>query len=98
MLTKQLKGTLPAALTLTGQGESVTFNVTYHNRRQSELLAELEKAKDPAELVLFLVESMESEYALTPEGIKQLEDDRPGMVLFLIDGFHKARRVGAEKN
>jgi hypothetical protein len=109
MLTRQRKGTIATLLTITGQGETVTFEVTYHNRRQSEVeatlnkaLAQLENADDPGDgipgVVLSMVESWDSEYPLTIEGIKEMEDDRPGILLGVIKGFHDARKVDKAKN
>lgn len=98
MLTKQLRGTLPATLTVNGQGESVVLPLTYHNRRQTELNKFIETTRDSREIVLYLVESWESEYDLSLDGLAALEDDRPGMILALIEGFHQARKVEAGKN
>jgi hypothetical protein len=98
MLTRQLKGTIPATLTVKGQGEEpITFNITFHNRRGSEVAQKLEETDVPSTL-LFLVESWEAEYPLTEEGIREMEDDRPGMLQAIFTAYGEARSVAKVKN
>ena len=114
MLTKQRKGTIATLLTIKGQGEEATFKVTYHNRRQSEVQAKLDEAlaamskpddqisdddrNGLANVVLFMVESWETEYEVSLVGIKEMEDDRPGLIAGILAGFHDARKVEKVKN
>lgn len=98
MLTRNRKETILTALTLIGQGESVTFNITYFNRKQSEVEAKLNDAGDVPDTILYMVQSWDSEYPLTPEGIMELEGDRPGTIMAVIEGFFAARKVQREKN
>lgn len=124
--------TIPHKLTVTGQGETNTLQLTYHNRKASELeekikglreaslkiqeqitelsnskakgfekkLEEL-RAKDepflPA-MVTFLVAEWDTDYSLGLEGIKELEDDRPGILQAIFQGYHRARQFALEKN
>jgi hypothetical protein len=99
MLTRAKKELIATTLTVKGQGETVTFNITFHNRKQSELEAEGEKEGATInKTLLYLVESWENEYPLTDEGIKEMEDDRPGITMAIIFAYHEARHVAKEKN
>jgi hypothetical protein len=109
-LKKIRKETLPSTLTVIGQGDSISFKITYHNRKQSEveavMNAPIPDGADPVEAmtsniekcILFVVESWDAEYELSPEGLRELEDDRPGMKVALIEGYHKARSMARAKN
>lgn len=101
MLRRVVNETIPATLAVKGQGESWQFDLTYHNRKQSQveaLMAEAGKAEKVVDLVLFLVKEWDADYPLTAEGVKDMEDDRPGMILAIIQGFHDARQVARAKN
>lgn len=107
MLTRKTPDTLATTLTINGQGESITLDVTYTNRTQEEIEAVLEKAlasdtKDMQfanrETLLFVVKSADMEYPLTHDGLKELERDRPGMIEAMFMGYHKSRRVELVKN
>lgn len=87
--------TLPATLTITGQGATDKIDVTYHNRKQSEVI---ERAQSGASLITYVVESWSLDFELTEEGVGELEDEYPGMVGILMEGFHQARRKAIEKN
>lgn len=89
---------LPATLTITGQGETSVFDVTYFNRKLTELQEKLEDADDATDAVIFIVKDWDCEYPLTKEGIMEMEDDRPGIVLAVMAGFHEARMVQKVKN
>lgn len=98
-LTRVRKDSFNVTLTLTGQGETVKINVTYFNRRKSELDAKLaETGNDGHQTLLYMIKEWDSEYPLTLEGIAELEDDRPGVIYGLIEGFHESRRMTKEKN
>lgn len=99
MLKRQRVETIPATLTIRGQGETVKFNVTYINIKSSELVAEVESPDfKVAETILKIVKDWECEYPLTSEGLQEMEDDRPGMLFSIIEGFHSARKVERVKN
>lgn len=89
--------TLPTTLTITGQGATDKMQVTYHNRKTSEVEAKLREGNLLA-VIPFLVESWDVDFALTEEGIAEYEDEYPGIVEILIAGFWKARRKELEKN
>lgn len=90
--------TIPATLTIIGQGSTDKLNVTYHNRKQSEITALLEGGASLGALIPFLVESWDTDFELTEEGVREFEDEYPGIVDILLTGFHRAHRKEAEKN
>lgn len=99
MLKRNKQLLIPSALTVKGQGETIQFNLTFHNRSSDELDAKLkEKGNTYGDTILFIVESWESEYPLTREGLIELDNDRPGILIALLDAYHDARRMHREKN
>lgn len=103
-LTRKRPDVIPFTLTVTGQGERISFDLTYHNRRQSEI-DELnasydgrEDAKPMIESVLFVVKEWDSEYELTQAGLEELEGDMPGILFAIFQGFYEARTVTKTKN
>jgi len=95
--------TIPAKLEIVGGGETNTLNLTFHNRKPSELQAkvdELKDSKDPflPSMVLFVVKEWETDYSLSMEGAQEMEDERPGICDAILQGFHKFRRVALEGN
>ena len=97
-LKRKRPETLPATLRGKLQGEALEVKVTYHNRKLSELQEVLDTSEDATEAVLFVVKEIDSEYPLTKEGLVEMEDDCPGMTLFIMAGFHEARAVQKAKN
>jgi hypothetical protein len=90
---------LPCVLTLTGQGSSDKISLTYHNRKASEMNERLEQTSSTiAGLIPWLVAEWDLDFALTEEGVLALDDEYPGVVEAIMQGFHKARRKEAEKN
>lgn len=86
----------PAVLEITSAGESFKFPLRYHNRKASELDAkesEVRESNQPylAAMAFFLVESWETDYPLSIDGMAELEDERPGMSSAIISGFHQTR-------
>lgn len=89
---------LPTTLTITGQGSTDKLDVTYHNRKQSDVLERAQAGNTMASMVVYVVESWDSDFALTEEGVAEFEDEYPGIVGILMEGFHQARRKALEKN
>lgn len=86
--------TLPTTLTIIGQGSTDKLNITYHNRKTTEVEAKLREGN----LIPFIVESWDTDFELTEEGIAAFEDEYPGIVEIVITGFWKVRRKEVEKN
>lgn len=107
MLKRKTPETLATEITIEGQGEAVKFNVTYNNRKQSDVNDLLQKRLEETNgdysaanrsVLLFMVQSMDTEYDLTEEGVAEMEADRPGIIEALFYGFHRARKVELGKN
>lgn len=96
--------TIPAKLEIVGGGETNTLELTFHNRKPSEIEAKVEElkgTKDPflPSMVLFVVKEWpDTDYSLSLEGILEMEDERPGICDAILQGFHKVRRVALEGN
>lgn len=90
--------TIATTLTITGQGSTDKLDVTYHNRKKSELDARIESGASIASLIPFLVESWGSDFPLTEEGVLEFEDEYPGICSAIAQGFHQARHKELEKN
>lgn len=102
MLTKKKNLLIPSTLAIVGQGETINFDLTYRNVTQEEINAAMNEGSDPgdgvAKTVLLMVESWDSEYELTREGVEEMEKDRPGMIVAIIQGWHQSRQVAKAKN
>lgn len=90
--------TLPATLTITGQGSTDKLNITYHNRKQSEVQSRIDEGTTIGALLPYLVESWDTDFPLTEEGVREFEDEYPGIIDIVLAGYYKARRKEAEKN
>lgn len=102
MLTRKRPESIATKLTVNGQGETFTMNLTYFNRNQDEMEAQLEKVKGEENagilMLLYYVKEWEAEYPLSTEGVIEAEKDRPGLIMAITYGFHKARGVELVKN
>jgi hypothetical protein len=107
MLKKKTPETIPATLTLEAQGEKFKLPMVYKNLNAVAYDALVESAvaqangdqrRQNAIVVLGLIESWESEYDLTVDGLLEAEDDRPYTILALLGGFFEARQVQRVKN
>lgn len=107
MLKKKTPKTIDARLKLTSQGETFTLGCVYRNLKQPEYDALVESAtsKYPdskehqnAAVVAGLLDSWESEYDLSVEGLVEAEADRPMLIMALLSGFFTARQVERVKN
>jgi len=91
-------------LNFTSLGEKNTFGVTYFARDQQSFNAVLNGGDESKpeermkELVLFIVQSWEADYALSGPGIEQAEGERPGFIAAIIQGWYMARNGVLEKN
>ncbi len=90
--------TIHATLTITGQGSTDKLDVVFHNRRSSEVKGKIESGVSLAAAVPFIVESWDTDFDLTEEGVTDFEDEYPGIVAAIFDGYWKARRKEVEGN
>jgi len=101
MLKRKRPATLPATLTITGQGETEKFTITYNNLPTSaydQLVAESREKGGISHVVLGIVKEWDTEFELTTEGVNEAEDLNPGLVIAVIQGYHDARKVQRAKN
>lgn len=96
MISKRGPDLIPVNLTIKSQGETLAVEVTYHNRTPDEVQ---EAAKqDGTNIVLFLVNAWNLPYDLTDDGVKEMEQCRPGTAAALVDGYFGARQSELVKN
>lgn len=106
MLARKRPTEIFANLDLEGQGERLKFKATFHNRKQSELQeiiadgVEKQLSQEDAgiALVLFVVKELEAEYELTTQGMRDMEEDLPGILQQIMFSFYQARMVNKAKN
>ncbi len=90
--------TIAITLTVVGQGFSDKFDVVYHNHKSSEVRARIEGGATMAAMIPYMVESWATDFELTEEGVAAFEDEYPGIIAALLEGFWKARRKETEGN
>ncbi len=107
MLKKKTPETIAATLTLEAQGEKFKLPLVYRNLKpaaydtlveESVKAADGDKERQNALVVFGLIESWESEYDLSVEGLIEAEHDRPYTIMALLGGFFEARQVQRVKN
>lgn len=99
MLTRKKRETIPYIVKMEGQGDTIEFPVVFKNISQAELEAITTKEDmHPADPPLAYLHSWESEYPLTREGLMELEGDRPGALVVLIQHFYAARQMHFKGN
>lgn len=90
---------LPVVLTITGQGSTDKLSLVYHNRKTSEVDAKWsEPGMTLGGIIPFIVKSWDTDFPLTEEGMREFEDENPGVLLAVMEGYGIARRKVAEKN
>lgn len=104
-LKRETPKTIPASVTIIGQGQRASFDVVFRNLTLAEFQKKAEEltasnTPDPdAHLILFVVESWSDiDYDLTVEDIVAANNDRPGFIGAMVDAFMGARRVERVKN
>lgn len=109
MLTRKTADTFAVSVTIKGQGVTQTMDVVYYNRKLEDIQDVLKIAQGHPrmqddfeyanrETLLFMVASWDAEYPLTNEGIKEAEQDWPGLIEGLGRKYHEARQVEVVKN
>ncbi|MFA4294440.1 MULTISPECIES: hypothetical protein [Xanthomonas] len=89
---------IAAPLKFAGVAEKFQLDVVFINRKPSEVDALIAEGKSVSEVILFLLDSWDTDYPLSVEGINELEDDHMGVCQGIIQGYYRARRVDLEKN
>lgn len=102
MLTKKTPETFTRTLKIISFDETFQFPVTYRNLSPAKLDEEAKAAGKEGltrvDMVLRVVSEWGTEYSLTRDDLNQLEEDRPGVLQAVIDGFFLGRRATVEKN
>lgn len=105
MLTRKTSDSFDTELTIKGQGETVVMGVTYYNRTQDAINEAVNSSQSSDDVqfanrqgLLFIVKRWDSEYPLNDMGVKEMEQDRPGMIEAIFRGYHQARAVELVKN
>jgi len=104
MLKKPTKETFDALLTVEGMGETVSLNLTYRNMPHDafvKLIDEIQaegSTRDMTHVICDIVTAWESEYELTPAGVREMENDRKGMIFAITQAYHDAREYAKVKN
>ena len=90
---------IATTLSFKGVAEKFKLTVTYHNIGTKAFCDLLEKKESTFPLALLeLIDRWDADYPLSIEGIEAFEDQRPGIINALFQGYHQARRVELEKN
>lgn len=103
MLTKKTPEQFTKVLKIVSFDETFNLAVTYRNVTPKTLDEEAKARGEKmgmtrVEMALRVVAEWSSEYALTREDLEQLEEDRPGVLQAVLDGFFLGRRATVEKN
>ena len=90
---------IATTLSFKGAAEKFKLTVTYHNIGTKAFQALFESKEEMLGSVLLkLIDRWDADYPLSIEGIDAFEDQRPGIINALFQGYHQARRVELEKN
>lgn len=95
------RGTAPARLraevTVKNAAERLVFRVTYVNMPNTAYRGLAEKST-LGELLVALIAEWDTDYALSTDGFAELEDERPGVCMALLDAYHATRSLEREGN
>lgn len=88
------RGTAPtrirAQVDLKTAAERLSFHVLFVNMKSSEY-EKLAEVMPVPELLVQLVAEWDADYPLSADGFRELEDERPGCCIGLLQAWHKAR-------
>lgn len=103
MLTKKTPDKFTKTLKIVSFDETFNLVVTYRNISPKALDEEVKARGEKMgmtriDMALRVVDEWSSEYALTREDLEQLEEDRPGVLEGVVQGFFIGRRAAVEKN
>lgn len=88
---------LRASVELKTAAERLHFNVVYVNMKTSEK-DKLAEVMTLAEILVQLIAEWDADYPLSVDGFRELEDERPGCLAGLYEGWHRARLAEREGN
>ena len=90
---------IATTLSFKGAAEKFKLTVTYHNIGTKAFCELLEKKESTfPQVLLELIDGWDAEYPLSIEGIEAFEDQRPGIINALLQGYQQSLQVELEKN
>ncbi|MDF4005321.1 phage tail assembly chaperone [Luteibacter sp. PPL552] len=102
MFTIKAPATIPATLTIEGQGREQKLNLVYRSMPRTDYQAKIEqlqKGETSVDKVLLeLVESWEADVPFDAAGIALAQQEQPGLVLAILFGYSEANSVGRKGN
>lgn len=94
--------TFGATLTITGQGREQQLKLVFRHKRKAEYaerLSDIVKGTaQPVDVVLELIESWEAEADLSRETLLELEEEQPGSVWAILNGYGDSLAVARKGN
>ena len=95
----QMPKEIKTSLSFKGEAEKFTIHVTYNNLTLKDYLTLIQgDSKNFSDVLFALIHDWDAGYPLSVEGLDTLEDEHPGVLRGLFDGYLRARRVELEKN
>lgn len=95
------RGTAPARLraevSVKNAAERLLFKVVYVNMPGTAYRALAEKLP-LGDLLVQLIAEWDADYALSTDGFSELEDERPGVCMALLEAYHATRSLEREGN
>jgi hypothetical protein len=102
MFKIKAEATIPATLTIVGQGRSQTLKVQFKHKtlKERQALQDRLLAGEVSvnEVLLEVVESWEAEEPLNMETLDLLQDEQPGANMAILSAYGEAHEVAREKN
>ena len=94
--------TFPATMILVGQGREETLKAVCKHRARDDYFAMIERATkgevSPEQVVMDLLASWEADEELSADTLRQMDNDRPGIVWAIITAYGKALGVALKGN
>ncbi len=102
MFTVKAPETIPATLTITGQGREQKLELVYRAKSRDEyqaMVAQLQKGEiSMTQAILALVESWNADVDLDEKGIALVQQEQPGLDIAILLAYGDAHTVGRKGN
>ncbi len=93
--------TIPATITIVGQGREQKLNVVFRHKTSSEYEALMKQLHDGeitiADLLLALLDAWEADQPVSKEAIELLREHQPGADLAIASAYNEALNVERKK-
>jgi hypothetical protein len=94
--------TIPATLTIKGQGREQKLELVYHTKTRDEyqeLVSKLQKGEaSVSEVIIELVASWNANVGVDAAGIAEIQQEQPGLDLAILLAYGDAHSVGRKGN